>query len=141
MLTCWMPLTATLVVALSFAQNSEPKAKPSEHDWLVKHEVIQELLQYHNEHRAQSGYSQLRLNAQMCLAAQEHAEWMAETGYYQHSNLPWQEIIFAGPQSARDAVNGWIWSPSHHGIMLSGTEVGFGYAVRNGSTYWVGVFQ
>ena len=75
------------------------------------------------------------------LAAQRHAEWMANSGYYMHSSLPYREIIFRGPRSSQAAIQGWIYSPAHHGIMLSGREVGFGYMKRNGNTYWVGVFR
>lgn len=135
----------------SDAKNEEPQsgqhedsdaAKPAgKHDWLVKHPTILNLLKLHNEERARSGRPKLKLNARMCLEAQKHAVWMAETGYYQHSALPWQEIIFQGPQSEQAAVQGWIHSPAHHGIMLSGTECGFGYMVIDGRTYWVGVFR
>jgi uncharacterized protein YkwD len=116
-------------------------AKPGKHDWLLKHATIQTLLKLHNEERARNGRPKLALNPRMCLEAQKHAVWMAETGIYQHSGLPWQEIIFQGPQSEQAAVQGWIHSPAHHGIMLSGSECGFGYMVINGRTYWVGVFR
>ena len=111
------------------------------HDWLLKHPTIQKLLKLANEERARNGLSVLSLNTKMCLAAQKHAVWMAETGVYMHSDLPWPEIIFQGPLTPRDAIDGWIHSPAHHGIMLSGNEAGFGYMVIDGRTYWVGVFQ
>lgn len=118
------------------------KSKKSSHAWLTEHVTIQKLLKYHNEERARYNLPALKIDPKMCLAAQKHAVWMAETGYYMHSNLPWPEIIHHGPRSARSAVDGWIWSPSHHGIMLSGaTRVGFGYMVLHGQTYWVGVFE
>ena len=119
------------------------KSTPSagEHDWLIKHDTIQELVRLTNEERRRSGRAPVTLNTEMCLAAQQHAQWMAKTGWYQHSRLPYMEIIFRGPRSAKAAVNGWIYSPAHHGIMLSGSQVGFGYMKRNGATYWVGVFR
>lgn len=120
-------------------KRSNPDA--GEHDWLIKHETIQELVRLTNEERKRNGLSPVTLNTKMCLAAQEHAEWMADTGWYQHSRLPYMEIIFRGPRSAESAVNGWIYSPAHHGIMLSGSQCGFGYMKRNGATYWVGVFR
>ncbi|MDX1969067.1 MAG: CAP domain-containing protein [Planctomycetaceae bacterium] len=113
----------------------------TEHDWLVKHPTIVKLVELTNQHRARMGRPPVRINADMCLAAQRHATNMADTGWYRHSGLPWPEIIYAGPRSESDAVNGWINSPAHHGIMLSGTEVGFGYMVRNGQPYWVGLFR
>ncbi len=121
--------------------SAKKTAKKKRYAWLVEHPVIQKLLKLHNEERARWGIEPLRLNPEMCLAAQQHAEWMAQTGYYQHSNLPWAEIIFMGPLTPEDAVSGWIASPPHYSVMLSGTEAGFGYAVRDGVTYWVGVFR
>jgi uncharacterized protein YkwD len=122
------------------SESKKPKKTP--HAWLTEHATIQRLLKYHNEERARYSLPPLKIDPKMCLAAQKHAVWMAETGYYTHSNLPWPEIIHHGPRSARGAVDGWIWSPSHHGIMLSGAKkVGFGYMVLHGQTYWVGVFQ
>ena len=137
-------LFVALLVALSasgFATEAQKTTAVGEYDWLVKHPVIQRLLKFHNEERVRNGLPTLTLNTEMCLEAQKHAVWMAETGYYQHSNLPWPEIIFSGPLSARAAVDGWIYSPAHHSIMLGGTEAGFGYMVLNGRTYWVGVFR
>lgn len=116
-------------------------AQPAKHDWLVSHPTIQELVTRTNAHRAQMGRGPVRLNADMALAAQRHAQWMADTGAYQHSGLPYMEVIFSGPRSAADSVQGWIASPAHHSILLSGSEVGFGYMIRNGQTYWVGVFR
>lgn len=121
--------------------SKQAAAKSGKHAWLIEHSTIQTLLKLHNEERARNGRPKLKLNTRMCLEAQNHAVWMAKTGIYQHSGLPWQEIIFQGPQSEQAAVQGWIHSPAHHGIMLSGTECGFGYMVINGRTYWVGVFR
>jgi len=132
---------ASLFCLLFIQPVSSEELKKGEHDWLVKHPTIQQLLKLHNEERKRNGLSKLTLNTKMCLKAQDHANWMAETGYYQHSNLPYPEIIFQGPTTAASAVNGWIASPAHHSIMLTGSQVGFGYMVMNGSHYWVGVFQ
>lgn len=125
----------------SVAAAGKTKSAESDHAWLTKHPVIQELLHLHNAERKRNGLPPLKLNPRMCLAAQKHAVWMAETGYYQHSSLPWAENIFYGPMSAREAVDGWIASPAHHANMLSGTEAGFGYMVIDGRTYWVSVFK
>jgi uncharacterized protein YkwD len=124
--------------AAEMVKSSKTKGK---HDWLTKHPTILKLLKSTNEERKRNGLSELKLNTKLCLAAQKHAVWMAETGYYQHSDLPWPEIIHSGPQTPEDAVSGWIYSPAHYGILLSGDEVGFGYMINGGSTYWVGVFQ
>jgi uncharacterized protein YkwD len=114
---------------------------PSEHDWLMKHPTIQQLVALTNAHRAKSGLAPLTLNPRMCLDAQRHATYMADYGVFAHSGLPYRENIYMGPRTAQDAVNGWIYSPAHHANMLSGTECGFGYQVRNGSPSWVAVFR
>lgn len=142
--------SAVMIVLLSATATStwaatevapDAAVKPSDNDWLVKHPTIERLVALTNEHRARMGRPPVRINADMCLAAQRHAVWMANTGWFQHSGLPFGEIIFTGPQSADHAIQGWIYSPAHHGIMLSGSEVGFGFMIRNGAPYWVGVFR
>ena len=111
------------------------------HDWLIKHETILRLVELTNQHRARTGLGPVTLDTQMCLDAQRHANWMANGGGFQHSGLPYMEIIYQSVLTPESAIQGWIASPPHHGIMLSGTKVGFGYMVRNGYPYWVGVFR
>ena len=111
-------------------------------DWLVEHPTIQKLLELHNQERARNGLAPSTLNPEMCLAAQKHAVWMAETGWFQHSGLPYLEIIYHGLPTPELTVQGWIASPPHHSIIISGaTRVGFGYQLRGGYPYWVGVFR
>ncbi len=133
--------TAVLTVSSIVGDIDGLPWQAGEHDWLIKHPTIVELLERHNQERARVGIGPLTLNTDMCLAAQRHADWMAKSGIYQHSSLPYREIIFQGPQSAAGAVAGWIASPAHHSIMLSGSEAGFGYMKVGGRTYWVGVFR
>jgi len=133
--TCLLISLAVGPDAELIAQSTDPNA------WLTQHPTIVSLMELQNQERARYGLPPLRMNTDMCLAAQKHAQWMARTGYYVHSGLPWPEIIHHGPKTPQGAVSGWIYSPPHHGIMLSGSEAGFGYAVRNGYTYWVTVIQ
>lgn len=117
-------------------------AKAAEpHAWLTEHPTIQNLVALTNQERARYGLPPVAIDPQMCLAAQRHAAWMAQTGVYQHSSLGLPEIIFQGPRTTAAAIQGWINSPAHHSIMLSGGRVGFGYMVVNGRTYWVGLFR
>jgi len=115
--------------------------EPGPNDWLIKNESILKLVALTNQHRSQMGLAPVVLDTEMCLDAQRHASWMASTGAFQHSSLPYLEIIFHGVATPDAAIQGWIASPAHHGIMLSGTRVGFGYQVRGGYPYWVGVFR
>ena len=135
----WKIAALCFCLSGSFAWAAEPPAKNL--DWLVKHPAIQELHHRHNAERARVGLQPLTLDPQMCLAAQRHATWMAETGLQMHSGLPYHENLFLGANTASDAVNGWIWSPAHHGNMLGGTKAGYGYQRINGRPAWVGVFR
>lgn len=133
---------ACLVVSLAVSPDAGiVAAQANPNAWLTEHPTILKLMKLENQERARYGLPPLRMNTEMCLAAQKHAQWMAQTGYYVHSGLPWPEIIHHGPKTPEGAVTGWIYSPPHHGIMLSGSHAGFGYAVRNGYTYWVTLIQ
>jgi len=110
--------------------------------WLVQHPTLLRMMELQNRERARYGLHPLTINPAMCMEAQRHAHWMASTGWYNHSNLGWPEIIHSGPISPEGVVNGWIYSPAHHAIMLSGgTQAGFGYSIRNGTPFWVTVIQ
>lgn len=116
--------------------------KPKNLDWLIKHPVITSLAELQNKQRARYQLPALKLSPDLCLIAQKHAVWMAETGAFQHGWHGHAEIIHWGVVSADDCVNGWIWSPAHHGIMLSGyTEIGCGYFVTQWGTRWVTIFR
>ena len=154
-------MTAVLMAGLSASAEQEPadalapsnvsvevrvekvatKEQEGPHDWLIKHETILRLVELTNHHRAQMGMGPVVLDTQMCLDAQRHANWMATYGSFQHSGLPYMEIIYQSVGTPEAAIQGWIASPPHHGIMLSGTRVGYGYMMRNGYPYWVGVFR
>jgi len=134
-----MPTNGSVVTVR--AEKIITEEKPGPNDWLIKNENILRLVAQTNQHRAQMGLGPVVLDTNMCLDAQRHASWMAVTGAFQHSSLPYLEIIFHGVATPEAAIQGWIASPAHHGIMLSGSRVGFGYQVRGGYPYWVGVFR
>ncbi|MEX0716538.1 MAG: CAP domain-containing protein [Planctomycetaceae bacterium] len=136
------PSEGTPLAELPAAESgSSPAKAAAPHAWLTEHPTIQSLVALTNQQRARYGLPPVAIDPRMCLAAQKHATWMAQTGVYQHSNLGIPEIIFQGPRSAPAAIQGWIASPAHHSIMLSGHRVGFGYMVIGGRTYWVGLFR
>lgn len=112
----------------------------AEHEWLTSHPVIQEMLQRTNAQRARAGLAPLVLDSQMCLSAQRHATYMCDIGMV-HSGLPYLEAICQSQISAEHAINTWIASPPHHGILCSGSQVGFGYQNRNGRPSWVCVVR
>lgn len=112
-----------------------------QYDWLIKNATILKLLKLHNEARARYGRPPLTLNTQMCLQAQAHAKKMATYGWFAHSGLPYYENIAYSQRTAEAAVQTWIYSPAHNANLQRGTQVGFGYALRNGQPYWVAVFR
>lgn len=141
-------IASVLLIPFGFAAGAEreadgtqPVTKASEHDWLIEHPTIQRLLNLHNEVRARYGRGPLSLNTQMCLQAQAHATKMANYGWFAHSGLPYYENIAYSQRTAASAVRTWTYSPAHFNNMQRGTQVGFGYAVRNGTPYWVAVFR
>jgi len=137
-----LAITGVVATGTRSAEMSERVDKNSQNlEWLVKHPTILRLLELHNQERARVGLAPSTLNPTMCLAAQKHAVWMAETGWFSHSGLPYRENIYMGVSTPEDATNGWIWSPAHHTNMLSGTEVGFGYMILNGRPCWCSVMQ
>jgi len=105
------------------------------------HPTIARLLELHNQTRARVGLPPLSLNQQMCSAAQRHANWMASTGAFAHSGLPYRENIAYAQRSPEHAVQTWTYSPGHYQNMCSGREAGFGYQTRGGVGYWVAVFR
>ena len=120
-------------------EEEKPAAGPN--DWLIKHPTIQRLLELHNQTRARAGLAPLALNPDMCLSAQQHANWMASYSSFSHSRLPYRENIAYSQRSPEQAVQSWTYSPGHYQNMCSGRECGFGYQTRGGVGYWVAVFR
>ena len=108
-----------LMTTATIQAQTGKKISSEEHVWLTEHTVIQRLVELTNQDRARYNLPPVVIDPHLCLQAQKHAEWMAKTGFYQHSGKPWPEIIFRGPGTAENAIRGWIHSPAHHGIMLS----------------------
>lgn len=106
-------------------------------------EYPKEIIESHSEQnriRAMYGYGPLQFDRELQARAQRHAEWMATTGRYEHSGEI-SEIIHRGPTNARDAFNGYLHSPAHFRVMLSGTRTGHGHAVRDGVSYWATIVK
>lgn len=104
----------------------------------------------------------LRLNGQLAQAALEHAQDMLRYGYFDHTghdgSSPAQRVdrtgyhhrrvgenIALGPESASEAVRGWLASPGHCENIMDAhfSELGVAFAAnRSGEPriYWVQVF-
>ena len=103
--------------------------------------AVKQLYQAHSVARGEGGLVGSRLVAEINRDAQKHADWMASTGQFVHSNLDYWEVILMGPQTPEKALEGWLDSKDHRKILMSGGEIGFGYARINGVAYWVGMVR
>ncbi|HAB14449.1 MAG TPA: hypothetical protein DCE47_22420 [Planctomycetaceae bacterium] len=103
--------------------------------------AVKQLYQAHSVARGERGLVGSRLVAEINRDAQKHADWMASTGQFVHSNLDYWEVILMGPQTPEKALEGWLDSKDHRKILMSGGEIGFGYARINGVAYWVGMVR
>lgn len=123
---------------------------------LHRHPTLFRMLQRNNGMRRSAGLRAHRINPALTKAAQDHANYMARTGVFDHyANSGPQgragkygfrggvrENIAYGTRSVDGAFNMWHNSGAHYASIVSGTaEAGFGYAVSsNGQAYWVGVY-
>ncbi len=119
--------------------------------------ILLKMLKQNNFLRNRSSRHTQSINVDLTEAAQDHAEYMARTGYYDHyvNGNPYAratrhgfkgayagEIIHRGPTTIVGAFDGWMHSPPHHSILMGGAqEAGFGHATStNGTEYWVGLY-
>ena len=102
---------------------------------------VKQLHQAHSAARGQRGLAGSRLVVEISRDAQKHADWMASTGQFVHSDLDYWEVILMGPGTPEKAIEGWMDSKNHRKILMSGGEIGFGYAKITGVVYWVGMVR
>ena len=123
---------------------------------LHRHPTLFRMLQRNNQIRARSGLFGHRMNPALTAAAQDHANYMANTGQFSHytNGGPQYRAArygFRGGVRENIAMNGnspdqafvqWTNSGAHYASIVSGTtDAGFGYAVgRNGMAYFVGMY-
>ena len=123
---------------------------------LHRHPTLLSMLRRNNEIRRRLGLMPHRINPALTQAAQDHANYMARTGDFQHySNGGPQhragrygfrgfvrENIAYNYRSVEDAFSVWQGSSGHYASIVSGTdEAGFGYAIGpGGAIYYVGVY-
>ena len=102
---------------------------------------IKKLHEAHSAARDARGLVGSRLVSKISRDAQKHADWMATTGQFVHSEMGYWEVIQTGPQTPQKAIKGWLESQAHREILMSGAEIGFGFAESNGVLYWVGLVR
>ena len=154
-------LCIALVVAcgtFAFAQEAAKTTvlKPQAAAPLHRHPTLLSMLRRNNEIRRRIGLRAHRMNPALTKAAQDHANYMARTGDFQHySNGGPQgrayrygfrggarENIAWNYRNVDAAFQAWVTSSGHYASLVSNTtDAGFGYAISpNGATYWVGVY-
>jgi hypothetical protein len=157
-------LAALLIAPAAFAQETSPAqgggGDPSPiiqvQPILHRHPVLFAMLRRSNDIRRGVGLRPHRMNPALTKAAQDQANYMAQTGQFSHYvNGGYQyraqkhgfrggvlENIAMGMGSVDSAFSVWHASGGHYASIVSGTtEAGFGYAVGpNGTPYWVGVY-
>lgn len=97
-----------------------------------------------NEQRSRFGLRPLKLSPRLMNLARRHANTMAQTGNFQHSNFGVAENIAWGQGDSSEAVGDWMNSPGHRANLLGGsyTHIGVSWARgRDGRLYWVQQFS
>jgi uncharacterized protein YkwD len=143
---------ATAASVATTERSKTPSARPLHH-----HPTLFSMLQKSNYIRRYHGLAPHRMNPILCLAAQDHANYMARTGEFDHyvNDGPqhrarkygfrtgvWENIAVNG-NSVSYAFTQWVNSPPHFAALLEQqtTDAGFGYAVgRYGEGYFVCVY-
>lgn len=129
---------------------ASPQVRP-----LHRHPTLFGMLTRNNNIRRRVGLRPHRMNPALAAAAQDHANYMAQTGSFSHyTNLGPQgranKYGFGGGVLENIATGGgldnafvmWQNSGAHYASIVSNTtDAGFGYAVgSNGATYFVGIY-
>lgn len=144
---------AMCAVLAGVSRSTAQEDKPLLHE----HPTLQRMLARSNELRRQVGLRAHRMSPELTKAAQDQANYMAQTGSFSHysNGGPWgralrhrffggnvRENIAMGQGSVPHVFNTWQNSGGHWASIVSNTdEAGFGYAVGSGGTpYWVAVY-
>jgi len=136
----WKGVVLLLLVGLSWRPALALQEVPPK-NWLSDKPILRSLHKEHTSIRSRRGLKASTLSQELCRDAQKHADWMASTGRFEHSDMPYWEVILMGPPTPAGALQGWMESSAHREILMGGGEIGFGHAVANGKTYWVGMVR
>jgi hypothetical protein len=140
--------------AKQVAATATKKAAPAR--TLHRHPTLLGMLRRNNDVRRRLGLRPHRINPALTKAAQDHANYMAQTAQFSHyvNGGPQYragkygfrggvlENIAYGTRSVNSTFDMWVGSSGHYASIVSGTtDAGFGYAIApNGQCYWVGVY-
>lgn len=138
-----------LILLLWFSHSAPPSAQAQAYP-------SSEILRLVNELRASYNLPGYQYNNTLAAAAQNHANWMASTAVYSHTETDGstpqtranavgyvgyvsENIVGGTSLSPQQGVTWWINSPVHFNTLISNryTEIGLGYAVGNGQNFYV----
>jgi len=161
-----------LVAVLALAADTEAVQKPQQSPQqkksvqkppstksprLAEHPTLLKMLFKNNLLRKTVGLRAHRIHPQLTKAAQDHAEYMARTGDFNHYGGNGDpdgraqrygykggalENIAMGYGDIESCFEGWHYSRGHWASIVSDTPVaGFGFAISTeGTPYWVGMY-
>ena len=112
----WSVITVVVCAEIVIAVNDGklPVCEPPLH----KHPTLVSMLEQGNKWRSQYGLVKQPVSPYLTELAQSHANWMANTGRFQHNyDHPYPEIIYWNAQSVESAFDGWMQSPPHRAIL------------------------
>ena len=113
-------------------------------DGLPLTETERHVYDYTNAERKRRGLAPLQLNRKLIESARRQAQWMAQTGVFQHGRSGFAENIAMGQPSPQSVVRAWMNSSGHMRNMMNRSHgcIGIG-AVRgrNGQLYWCQQFS
>ncbi|GIW91319.1 MAG: hypothetical protein KatS3mg109_1751 [Pirellulaceae bacterium] len=146
----------SLLICASLASDAPEQWMALGRTPLHAHPTIVKMWQVNNRIRQRVGLAPHRLNPALTKAAQDHANYMARTGQFDHyvNRGPWGrarywgyngsvcENIAMGQGTIEGAFAAWQASSGHWANLTSNTQdAGFGYAISpNGTPFWVAVY-
>jgi uncharacterized protein YkwD len=152
-------MTGSPSFALDFGSRRSSPVKSKQNSILAKERFI---LTEINRVRSNRGLPELKVNGELQEIARRHSSDMASSGYFSHTDQTGRGLkerlgqaqrtpFVAGenlhrndfPDSAREAIRGWIQSPGHRQNILNGnySETGIGVAVDSrGLVFFTQIF-
>ena len=126
-------MTAILATVMMMPVAAE---KPAER--LIEHPMIKRMHQWNAYYR---GGTAPKLDERLCRLAQQHANYMARTGDFNHGQN--DQIIAYGTSRVGATFSMWMNSPGHRfWVMSNSRRCGFGCQISaNGTYYWVGCYR
>jgi len=134
----------------SRVEKEHPTSNPPVHDSNMAHELLDLL----NQVRSENGATRLRLSGPLNLAAQKHANnmanhnklfhlWEGGTPFSRMREAGYQfqtagEGVVQGPHSPEGALHAWMADLNHYSLLMAHfRDVGFGRAYYDSTQFWV----